>query len=64
MRRSFIANYTDQEIIELWDERAAIAEFDGGLTREQADAQGANEIQRSLPERKLPVKMWKALVGK
>ena len=63
MRKSSISGYTDAEIVELWEERAAVAEYDGGLSREKAEAQAANEIQRSLPDRKLPVRIWKAFVG-
>jgi len=28
--------YTESELIELWEERAAIREYDGGMTREAA----------------------------
>ena len=30
-------NLTDAELIELWEERAAIMEFDGGMERKQAE---------------------------
>lgn len=30
-------DYTEEELIELYEERAAIMEFDGGLTREKAE---------------------------
>lgn len=49
---STIAKYTDKELVELWEERAAVAEYDGGLSREAAELQAANEIRRSLPARR------------
>ena len=34
-----VSDWTESELIELYEERAAIAEFDGGLSREQAEQQ-------------------------
>ena len=31
--------WTESELVELYEERAAVAEFDGGLPREQAEQQ-------------------------
>ena len=41
-------NLTDDEIIELWLERSALMEFDGGLTREKADRAAYHDIRRLI----------------
>ena len=51
---SSISGYSEEELVELWEERAAVAEYDGGLSRGKAELQAANEIARSLPGRALP----------
>lgn len=35
---------SDEQLIELFDERAAIMEFDGGLTREQAEIAARKDL--------------------
>lgn len=39
---------TQEEIQELYEERAAIMEYDGGLTREDAERRARQEIQQLL----------------
>jgi len=41
-------NLTAEEIIELWQERSAIMEIDGGLTREQADKRAYFDIRNLI----------------
>jgi hypothetical protein len=41
------AGWTEEARCDLWDERAAIMEFDGGLTREEAEAAAWREVQGS-----------------
>ena len=38
------ADWTDEALRDLFDERAAIMEFDGGLTRQQAEAAAWREV--------------------
>jgi hypothetical protein len=41
-------NYTEQDLIELWEERAAIREFDGGMTREAAEKAAYWDVKNML----------------
>jgi hypothetical protein len=45
--------YTESELIEIFDERAAIREFDGGLSRSQAEVEAYKDwrkiVGRSVP---------------
>lgn len=41
------SNYSEEDWQALYDERAAIMEYDGGLPRDEAEARAAEEI-RSL----------------
>lgn len=47
--RNFRAYMSDGEL-ELWDERAGIREYDGGLTREQAEAGAYQDIMQIRSE--------------
>ena len=38
--------YTESELIELWNERAAIREYDGGLDRERAEEAAYYDLRR------------------
>jgi hypothetical protein len=38
--------YTEAELIELWHERAAIREYDGGLDRERAEQAAYYDLRR------------------
>ena len=38
--------YTEAELIELWHERAAIREYDGGLDRERAEEAAYYDLRR------------------
>jgi hypothetical protein len=38
----------------LWDERAAIMEYDGGLNKEHAEAEALKDILRQMKEKKPP----------
>jgi hypothetical protein len=38
--------YTESELIELWHERAAIREYDGGLDRERAEEAAYYDLRR------------------
>ena len=49
-------NWSDAELTELFDERAAIAEFDGGMKRGEADSDALNWIKGEIGERKY--KVW------
>ena len=40
--------YTDNELIELWEERAAIREYDGGMTREAAEKAAYWDVKNML----------------
>ena len=37
---------TDEELLELWNERAAIREHDGGQSKRQAEYRAAKDLQR------------------
>ena len=39
-------DYTEAELIELYDERAAIREHDGGMSREQAEEAAYYDLRR------------------
>ena len=52
-----VSSYTDSELYELWEERAAIFEFDGGLSREDAEFRAGVEIAGWLKLRALPEKI-------
>ena len=39
-------NYTEDELIELFDERAAIREFDGGMSRKDAEREAYYDLRR------------------
>ncbi|MDM4766163.1 hypothetical protein [Pelomonas sp. SE-A7] len=43
----------DADLREAWEERAAIVEFDGGLTREWAECLALLEVIRNHPARVL-----------
>ena len=49
-----VCDYTEDELIELYEERAAIFEFDGGLSREDAEYRAGVEIANQLKPRVLP----------
>lgn len=55
---STIDGYTDQELLELWEERAAVGEFDGGLSRQQSERRATHEIYRSLSRGSRPLPGW------
>ena len=47
---------TEKEIIELWEERAAIIEFDGDRSRSDAERRAYVQVKRMLgPDQKMPV---------
>lgn len=39
-------NYTEVELIDLWQERSAIREYDGGLDRERAEEAAYYDVRR------------------
>lgn len=49
-----VSSYTDDELYELWSERAAVFEFDGGLNREDAGYRAGVEVASWLKPRALP----------
>jgi hypothetical protein len=51
---SHLKSYTDDELIELWEERAAIMEFDGGLERRQANYLACKELMREIAVKRIP----------
>ena len=49
-----VSSYSNEDLYELWEERAAILEFDGGLSREDAEYRAGVEIAswvKVVPER-------------
>jgi hypothetical protein len=42
------SDYNEAELIELWEERAAIREFDGGMTREAAEKAAYWDVKNML----------------
>jgi hypothetical protein len=49
-----MTNYTEADLIELWEERAAIREFDGGMTREAAEQAAYWEWRKRFGKVKVP----------
>lgn len=46
---------TDEEVVELWNERAAIMEFDGRLARADAERRAYCQVKRvHRPNSKMP----------
>jgi hypothetical protein len=43
-----MSNYTEADLIELWEERAAIREFDGGMTRDRAEQAAYWDVKNML----------------
>lgn len=52
-----VSDYTDDELYDLWNERAAVFEFDGGLSREDAQYRAGVEVASWLKPRALPEKI-------
>ena len=48
--QSFISAF-DEDLREIWEERAAIMEFDGGISRELAECLALLEVIRHSPSR-------------
>ena len=46
---------TDDEIRELWEERAAVREYDGGLKRERAELLAARDVKELIKPQPLPL---------
>lgn len=49
-----VSSYSDDDLYELWEERASVFEFDGGLNREDAEYRAGVEIAswlKVVPER-------------
>jgi hypothetical protein len=45
----------DEEIIELWEERSAIIEYDGGRPRKEAERRACAQVKRlHRPNEKMP----------
>ena len=44
----------------IWDERAAVKEFHGGMHRQQAEAEALDEIIRMMVEEKQQKRSWQA----
>ena len=42
------SDYTESELIELWEERAAIREFDGCMTRDRAEQAAYWDVKNML----------------
>ena len=49
-----VSSYSDDDLYELWGERAAVFEFDGGLSREDAEYRAGVEIASWLKPRVVP----------
>ena len=41
---------TETEILALWHERAAIREYDGGMTRDRAEYQALRDVRKIIGE--------------
>jgi hypothetical protein len=54
-----VDGYSESELYELWSERAAIYEFDGGLSRDDAQYRAAVDIRTWMSPRKLPDVIWR-----
>ncbi len=52
-----VSGYTDEELYDLWTERAAVFEFDGGLSREDSEYRAGVEVAGWLKPRALPEKI-------
>jgi len=52
-----VSDYTDDEMYDLWNERAAVFEFDGGLSREDAEYRAGVEVAGWMKPRALPEKI-------
>lgn len=52
-----VSGYTDDELYELWTERAAVMEFDGGLSRDDSEYRAGVEVSGWLKPRALPEKI-------
>ena len=53
---SELVELLDEDQFELWEERAAIMEYDGRLSREYAECLALLDIIRRHPEALLPMK--------
>ena len=53
-----VTGYTDEELYELWEERAAVFEYDGGLSRKDAEYRAAVEMRELIKPRPLPEAIW------
>ncbi len=49
-----VSNYTEAELIELYEERAAIMEYDGGLTRREAEQAAYWELRKLVGREGVP----------
>ena len=47
-----VFDYLDESLKELFEERAAIREFDAGMTREEAEKKAAEDVEKVKSERK------------
>lgn len=45
----------EAQVLELWSERAAVREYDGGMTRIEAEGAAMADVRRWLAERFEPV---------
>lgn len=45
---------SDESIRELWEERAAVREFDGGLTTERAEYMAVRDVRGMISPQSLP----------
>ena len=52
-----VSGYTDEELYDLWTERDAVFEFDGGLSREDSEYRAGVEVAGWLKPRALPEKI-------
>lgn len=43
-----VFDYLDEAFKEMFEERAAIREFDGGMTREEAEKQAREDVQKEI----------------
>jgi hypothetical protein len=63
-----VSSYSDEDLYRLWEERSGVYEFDGGLSREDAQHRAAMDMKGWLVPRKLPdaiekIANWQPLGG-
>lgn len=56
-----MADYTPAELIELFNERAAVREYDGGMRRKEAEQAAYWDVKKLVGEVKLPREIFEVI---